>query len=245
MSIPSKQRICKGYNKECNTSFVSNSTLCSQCRNTKNNDLKKASQDKSKAKKIAEIKDKLPLSESEIEAMKGSNFKLKNSKRVKSESELQVEKDKRLKQKTEKDRLRRKAKREEITEKRLDTLVSKVIRELYGNKCCTCGKEFTFSTLHNGHFQSRRFRATRFNPENCSSQCPSDNLYFQGLQYEYGLYLNRFHGEGTAEKLIVLSKSDLKIDKVEREAIYKVYQDALVHKDLQRLIKEYYQIFNK
>ena len=143
----------------------------------------------------------------------------------------------------EKARLKRKAKAEIITEKKLDTIQSRVLRALYGDYCCTCDKKLTHSTLHFGHFCSRRFRATRFNPQNGASQCPHDNLHLSGLAYEMGLFINKFHGENTAEKLIALTKSDLKIGQVERNAIYQVYKDAEIHKDLQRLIEEYYEIF--
>jgi len=142
----------------------------------------------------------------------------------------------------EKKKIKREKKRETITEKKLDALQSKVIRTLYGDKCCTCGNVLEFSKLHNGHFQSRQFRVTRFNPQNCASQCPSCNLYLQGAQYEFGKFINSFHGEGTAEKMISLTKSPIKIGLVERKALYQIYENALEHKDLQRLIKEYYQI---
>ena len=147
-------------------------------------------------------------------------------------------------QKAEKARLKRKINSEIITEKKLDTIQSRVLRTLYGDHCCTCDKKLTHSSLHFGHFCSRRFRATRFNPQNGASQCPHDNLHLSGLAYEMGLFINKFHGENTAEKLIGLTKSNLKIGQIERNAIYQVYKDAEIHKDLQKLIKEYYEIFN-
>lgn len=142
----------------------------------------------------------------------------------------------------EKRKEKREKKREVITEKKLDTLVSKVIRTLYGDRCCTCSNLLEFSKLHCGHALSRRFRVTRFNPQNLSSQCPTCNLFFQGMQYEFGKYINRFHGEGTMEKLTELSMSDIKIGVIERKELYKIFEEALEHKDLERLIEEYYQI---
>lgn len=134
---------------------------------------------------------------------------------------------------------------ETVTERKLDSLQSKVIRMLYGEQCCTCDKKLPFKKLHNGHFISRRFRSVRFNPQNCASQCPTDNLYFQGCQYEFGKFINKFHGEGTAERLIKLSKSNIEVSVNERKLIYQVYQAALVHKDLNKLIEDYYKIFEK
>lgn len=142
----------------------------------------------------------------------------------------------------EKRKVKREKKREVITEKKLDTLVSKVIRTLYGDKCVTCGNIGTFSTNHCGHAISRQFRATRFNPENLGSQCPRCNLWLQGAQYEYGKFINMFHGEGTMEKLIELSKSDIRIGTIERKELWKIYQEALEHQDLEKLIKQYYNL---
>lgn len=147
---------------------------------------------------------------------------------------------KKVKEKKEKLKAARKVKRERITEKKLDSLVSKVIRTIYGNKCCTCSSILEFSKLHNGHFVSRQFRATRFHPQNCASQCPNCNLYLQGAQYEFGKFINSFHGENTAEMIVELSKSKtVKIRQLERNELYKIYQDALEHKDLQKLINDY------
>ena len=147
-----------------------------------------------------------------------------------------------VKEKQTKAKARKKALRERITEKKLDSLVSKVIRSLYGDKCCTCNSVLEYSKLHCGHCLSRQFRATRYNPENLSSQCPACNLYRQGEQYAFGQYINSFHGEGTMEKLIKLSKSNIKIGLPERESLYKIYEDALEHNNLQKLIEDYYQI---
>ena len=142
----------------------------------------------------------------------------------------------------EKRKVKREKKRETITEKKLDALVSKVIRTLYGDKCCTCGNLGTYGTNHAGHGLSRQFRATRQNPQNLATQCVKCNIYLHGAQYEFGKFVNSFHGEGTMEKLIQLSKSDIKIGLVERKALYEIYESALEHRDLQRLIQEYYQI---
>ena len=43
--------------------------------------------------------------------------------------------------------------------------------------CFTCGKMAYYKTLQNGHFQSRRFMATRFDEENCQVQCVACNMF--------------------------------------------------------------------
>lgn len=145
--------------------------------------------------------------------------------------------------KKEKSKAKREKKREQITEKKLDTLVSKVIRTLYGDSCCTCGSVGSYSTNHCGHCLSRRFRATRFNPLNLASQCVKCNIYGQGEQYQFGKFINTKHGEGTMELLIEIAKSNTKIGPVVRAEIYKIYSEALEHKNLKQLIEDYNKIF--
>jgi len=143
----------------------------------------------------------------------------------------------------EKIKVKKRARKSRITESKLDSLQSKAIRTIYGNACCTCGLNFEFSKLHNGHFISRRFRSVRFNPQNTASQCPTCNLYLQGAQYEFGKFINSFHGDGTSELLISLSKSkDIKIGQLERDFLWKVYEDALQHQNLKQLITDYYNV---
>lgn len=144
------------------------------------------------------------------------------------------------KEKITKAKVKRKEKRERITEKKLDSLVSKVIRTLYGDKCCTCPSILEYSKLHCGHFISRQLRATRFHPQNCASQCPNCNLYLQGAQHEFGKFINMFHGKGIADQLFEISKDkNIKIGQHERNELYKVYANALEHRNLDKLIQEY------
>ena len=95
--------------------------------------------------------------------------------------------------------------------------------------CFTCGKMSHYKTLQNGHFQSRRFMATRFDEENCQVQCVKCNMYSQGEQYKFGLALDSKYGEGTAEELEYLSRSILKISRVEYEEKISYYK-SLVEK---------------
>ena len=95
--------------------------------------------------------------------------------------------------------------------------------------CFTCGKMAHYKTLQNGHFQSRRFMATRFDEENCQVQCVKCNMYSQGEQYKFGLALDSKYGEGTAEELEQISRSILKISRVEYEEKI-VYYKSLVEK---------------
>ena len=71
-------------------------------------------------------------------------------------------------------------------------------------QCFTCGKVAHYKTggMQNGHFQSRRFMATRYSEDgNCEVQCVACNMFRGGEQYKFALGLDSKYGEGTAEEL--------------------------------------------
>jgi len=111
---------------------------------------------------------------------------------------------------------------------KLDRVFSEYIRlrdsvDGYGN-CCTCGKYIPVKGNHCGHFISRRFQATRFDEQNCALQCVSCNTYNQGRQYEFGLYIDKRWGKGTAEKLLIKSKQTVKRTQYEIDELTKYYK---------------------
>jgi hypothetical protein len=95
--------------------------------------------------------------------------------------------------------------------KKLDALYSVYIRlkaiEKDGYvKCFTCDRVEYWRKIQNGHFQSRRFLSTRFYDFNCAPQCYACNVGLSGMQYEYGIRLDKKYGEGTAQHVVELSK---------------------------------------
>ena len=95
--------------------------------------------------------------------------------------------------------------------------------------CFTCKKMAHFSTLQNGHFQSRRFMATRFDEENCQVQCIKCNIFDSGQQYRFAKNLDIKYGEGTAEELEHIARSIVKISRVDYEEKITYYK-SLVEK---------------
>ena len=80
-----------------------------------------------------------------------------------------------------------------------------------------------------GHFQSRANLKTRFDEENCQVQCVGCNMFKQGEQYKFGLYLDGKYGEGTAVELEYLAKTTIKLCRIYYE--YKIiYYKSLVEK---------------
>ena len=117
--------------------------------------------------------------------------------------------------------------------KELDKIFSLFIRlreaDNLGNViCCTCGvKKHYKNGMHNGHFQSRSWLATRFDEENCQVQCAACNIFRQGEQYKFAKYLDKKYGEGTAEELHVLSKRHIKLTRIDYEEKISYYKEIV------------------
>ena len=70
-------------------------------------------------------------------------------------------------------------------------------------QCFTCGKVGHYKTggMQNGHFQSRRFMATRYSEDgNCEVQCSGCNIFRFGEQYKFALALDAKYGAGKNDK---------------------------------------------
>ena len=83
--------------------------------------------------------------------------------------------------------------------------------------CFTCGKMAHYKTLQNGHFQSRRFMATRFDEENCQVQCVACNMFRGGEQFKFALGLDAEYGDGTALELEYLARTTIKLGRYDYE----------------------------
>jgi hypothetical protein len=118
--------------------------------------------------------------------------------------------------------------------KELDKYFSLYIRLRSANEygmcqCFTCGKVGHYKTggMQNGHFQSRKHMATRFDTENCQVQCIKCNMFSQGEQFKFGLNLDAKYGEGTAEELEYLARTTFKISRAEYEDYISYYKNIV------------------
>ena len=93
-------------------------------------------------------------------------------------------------------------------------------------QCFTCGKidHYKKGGMQCGHFQSRRHHATRWNEWNCQVQCVKCNMFEQGEQWKFGLYLNGKYGEGTSHELVILSQTTIKKMRIEYEEDISYYK---------------------
>ena len=117
--------------------------------------------------------------------------------------------------------------------KELDKWFSLYIRLREANEygmvqCFTCGVVRGYKDgMQNGHFQSRKHLATRFDDENCQVQCVKCNMYEQGEQFRFGIGLDHKYGEGTAEELEFLSRMVMKFSRVDYEEKISYYKAAV------------------
>lgn len=113
--------------------------------------------------------------------------------------------------------------------KTCDQWFSKYIRIRDANhnglcKCITCDTVKHWKEMDAGHFQSRRYMATRYEEKNCHAQCQRCNQYNAGEQYLHGQAINLLYGKGTAENIVMKSNFIQKMTKNELMELARYYQ---------------------
>jgi len=116
--------------------------------------------------------------------------------------------------------------------KKLDVLFSQYIRRRNADhlgrvKCFTCGVEKHWKEQQAGHFQSRSHHSTRWDEVNVQVQCVKCNMYRQGEQYKFGMYLDQKFGDGTAEELEYRAKTIVKLNRVDYEEAIERYKQKI------------------
>ena len=94
-------------------------------------------------------------------------------------------------------------------------------------QCFTCDKIAHYkSGMQCGHFQSRRFMATRYDERN-QIQCVKCNMFEQGEQFKFGLNLDAKYGLGTAEELQLKARQTFKMSRVDYEEKITYYKSVV------------------
>lgn len=83
---------------------------------------------------------------------------------------------------------------------RLDVVFSRWVRLTWERdhgaiECYTCRKPLTYDDAQAGHYISRRYVATRYNPMNVKPQCNACNCYADGRKQVFRSRLVEEHGE--------------------------------------------------
>lgn len=93
--------------------------------------------------------------------------------------------------------------------------------------CATCGVKAHWKDMDAGHFISRNHKATKFDPQNVAPQCKKCNRFLGGRQYEFGLYIDKKYGKGTAEKILIRSRQVCKRTQLEIDELTKHYKNLI------------------
>ena len=94
-------------------------------------------------------------------------------------------------------------------------------------QCFTSGRVYHYKNIHAGHFMSRKHLSTRWCDTNVQPQSAADNLFGQGEQFKFGLALDFKYGEGTAEELQFLSRTIMKVSRIDYEEKISYYKDLV------------------
>jgi len=107
------------------------------------------------------------------------------------------------------------------SESTLDSTVSRLIRTLFPGKCfgvCNPKKKYGFSEVECAHFCGRAHKSTRYLLGNVLPACPKCNRYTQEHVYKLGVNIDSIFGEGSANRMLNLSKKNCKISpKIRKE----------------------------
>jgi hypothetical protein len=130
----------------------------------------------------------------------------------------------------------KKVKKESIStlKKKVWTVFSKWIRERDNYTCYTCGKKYTEggeyegnvsrSSIHAGHFISRRMNATFFDEMNVHAQCMFCNMWDYGAAGPYAEKLIAEYGIDEFKALIARSKTTKQFSRQELQDLLTKYQ---------------------
>lgn len=111
-----------------------------------------------------------------------------------------------------------------------DAIFSKYIRLKYADpfdetECCVaCGIKKHWKEMHNGHYESRSFNATRYHILNCHPECPKCNIFHEGNKPAYAIYLRRKYGNDVLEILHELANTPHQFTKEELINIINEYK---------------------
>ena len=115
--------------------------------------------------------------------------------------------------------------------KKLDAIFSQYIRlkdAVNGYAVCfTCGKKDHWKKLQNGHFQSRKHYATRWDEQNCQVQCAGCNVFKYGEQYVFGKNLDEKYYAGISDELYIKAKQVVKFSNYEIDEMINKYKNLV------------------
>lgn len=131
-------------------------------------------------------------------------------------------------------RTKRKRVKKRNLKKELDSVFSTWVR-LGATHCYTCGK--ASDKLQCGHFVSRTYLATRWEPDNCRPQCVGCNIFGAGKPLDFEERLVQELGEKRVSELKQMRKQVLKLKPAWYEAQIAYYTTLCENKLSQNTIR--------
>lgn len=116
--------------------------------------------------------------------------------------------------------------------KKLDGIFSQFIRLNESDyrgmcRCVSCGKEYFWKDIQNGHYFSRISNATRFEERNCHPQCYACNVGLHGNIHEYRKAMVRMYGEDGLDELDRLHNTIVKFGRSDYERMISHYKQKV------------------
>ena len=114
----------------------------------------------------------------------------------------------------------------------LDVIFSRYIRLRAANKngysaCVSCGSVKRWQDQQAGHFVSRVRLSTRWDEQNCATQCPRCNILLRGNPVGYARYLQDRYGSKIFVELEERSRRPVKFARFALEAMCDEYAEKL------------------
>lgn len=112
--------------------------------------------------------------------------------------------------------------------KKLDAVFSIFVRMSNADhkgfcECVTCGRKYHWKDIQAGHFMSRKHYSTRWDEDNVKPQCRGCNIFNQGEQYRYSVYL----GNELSESLLNKSREIVKFSIGDVQELIEYYQEEI------------------
>lgn len=131
------------------------------------------------------------------------------------------------KTKEEKAKQKRKIKRERITEKKLDMIFSRLVRNIYPPVCHSTGVHLEPSGSHCAHLVSRRFRCVRWDLRNCYPTLPEENLHNQLHVIYLAKRLFEYYSITIENWDSVTKQTTIRLTEGDRKELYDVFKCGL------------------
>jgi len=90
--------------------------------------------------------------------------------------------------------------------------------------CITCPRRAHWKKMDTGHGIPRQHKATKYNEKNNHAQCKPCNGFEGGKREIYKEQVDKRYGKGTWDKMLIASKTQLKLSQFEIDEMERYYK---------------------